>query len=68
MSVSIGAAAAGQGDPRLSITGNEKYEYDPALANMGGDENGNSATRKGKSLAIRDPSVLFEEYVQPCLC
>jgi hypothetical protein len=55
----IGAAAGGGGDPRLSITGNEKYEYGHA-----NEETGARAGRKRKSLAIRDPSVKFEEYVE----
>jgi hypothetical protein len=56
MSVGIGNAAGGAGDPRMSITGDEKYDYDRA-----GGETGTAPTRKGRSLAIRDPSVKFEE-------
>jgi hypothetical protein len=54
--MSVGNAARGAGDPPMSITGNEKYDYDRA-----GGETGTVPTRKGRSLAIRDPSVKFEE-------
>jgi len=60
MSIPGGVAAGGGGDPRLSITDNEKYEY-----GRDGGETAHPNTRSGKSLAIRDPSVKFEEYVKP---
>lgn len=56
MSVSVGNVAGGTGDPRMGTTSDEKYDYDRA-----GGETGTAPTRKGRSLAIRDPSVKFEE-------
>jgi hypothetical protein len=63
MSIPSGVAAGGAGDPRLSITGDEKYQY--AHHGVDGGETATPNTRSGKSLAIRDPSVQFEEYVKP---
>jgi hypothetical protein len=53
--MSISNAAAGSGDPRLSISGDEKVGFH-GLAGV-------SVPDTGRPLGVRDPNVKFEEYV-----
>jgi hypothetical protein len=53
--MSISNAGAGGGDPRLSISGDEKVGFH----GLGGV----SVPDTGRPLGVRDPNVKFEEYV-----
>jgi hypothetical protein len=53
--MSVGNIAQGGGDPRLSITGNEKE------VQLIDEANGHTTSYPRSKLGIRDPNVKFEE-------